>query len=93
VGPGNPWVLSLHVVNAAGQVVDPSSLATVPVPCRGVQFAALLQCVAGHGFRSLAVFQPDSRFWTLQSIESGLFLLLTVPLVVFICRRVSRVDA
>jgi hypothetical protein len=39
------------------------------------------------------VFQPDSRFWTFQSIESSLFLVLTIPLVVFIYRRVSGGDA
>jgi hypothetical protein len=40
------------------------------------------QYLHAHGFRYLAVFQPEDRFWTFQLIEAGIFFALAVMLFV-----------
>jgi hypothetical protein len=42
--------------------------------------AQMDQYLHAHGFRYLAVFQPDDRFWTFQLIEAGIFLAFAVML-------------
>jgi hypothetical protein len=38
-------------------------------------------CVHAHGWLRYNVYQPDARFWTLQGLESALFLALAVALI------------
>jgi hypothetical protein len=43
--------------------------------------AAFGSCGAAHGFQLRAVYQPLSRFWPLQGIESGIYLAAAVVLL------------
>jgi hypothetical protein len=36
-------------------------------------------------------YQPGSRFWAFQSIETGIFLVLTVLLLYLAVRRIRRI--
>jgi hypothetical protein len=52
-----------------------------------------LQCVHDHGWLANILYQPASRFWTFQAIETGLFVALAVGLLAlaawWVTRRVS----
>lgn len=91
--PANAWVLSNDLVNPAGRVIHFVGPSSLPAACHNVAVTAMDSCMTSQGYKSLIVFQPDSRFWTLQGIEAGLFLVLAVPLVAFAYRRVCRGDA
>jgi ABC-2 family transporter protein len=43
-----------------------------------------------HGAYNLVVYQPDSRFWTFQAIETALFLAFAALLVAVAVRRIRR---
>ena len=43
--------------------------------------AALDRCVRAHHFLNVDVFQPASRYWTFQAIESGIYLTLALGLL------------
>jgi ABC-2 family transporter protein len=78
--PGQPgaWILSSEALNAAGQHVGaipaaclPSSLAKAPNPGA---------CMASRGIREAITYQPASRYWPLQWVETGIFLALALAL-------------
>jgi hypothetical protein len=53
-------------------------------------FNALMQCFARHGYTLWHNYQPASRFWTFQAIESGWLLALSALLIaatVWLVRR------
>jgi hypothetical protein len=89
------WVLSLRLVDATGRVVDRNSSSWVPAACQGdaIGNQDFYGCLSAHGYRTLVVFQPASRFWSFQAIEAALFLALAALLVTFSYRRVIRRDA
>ncbi|HEY4348340.1 MAG TPA: hypothetical protein VGM80_12190 [Gaiellaceae bacterium] len=59
----------------------------------GIKNAPLLspvQCFAQHGYTQWSAYQPASRFWSFQAIESGWLLILSVMLIaatVWLVRR------
>jgi len=40
-----------------------------------------LSCLAAHGYQGSVTYQPASRFWAFQGIETGIFLLLAAALI------------
>jgi hypothetical protein len=92
--PGQPeaWILSSTAINAAGQPVSTIPAACLPSlqeksasPDTGV-------CMARRGIREAITYQPASRYWSLQWIETGIFLALALALAGFCfwrlgCRR------
>lgn len=95
--PQGGWALSNDYVNGRGQSlgagIDPQ---LVPATCRtaapgggGIDG----HCLAQHGFHQVITYQPASRFWAFQGIESGLFLVLAVGLVAFATWWVLARDA
>jgi hypothetical protein len=100
---GSYWLMSQGVRNPAGQLMpgpqDQAASFGVPVSslpkaCAGLANSpdATSACRAAlSGFRSFVTYQPASRFWAFQGIETGLFvilaaILLTVTAVVLIRR-------
>jgi ABC-2 family transporter protein len=80
--PGQPeaWILSSGAINAAGKPVRtipaaclPSSSAITKPPTPG-------QCMASLGIREAITYQPASRYWPLQWMETGIFLALALAL-------------
>jgi hypothetical protein len=85
--PGQPeaWILSSGAINAAGQPVS-----TIPAPCLSPSPSVGKSappnagaCMASRGIREDITYQPASRYWPLQGIETGLFLVLALALAGF----------
>lgn len=72
----NAWILSDRVITATGRPFTGPR----PQACGGNAFQ---QCQAALGrmhLRQVAVYQPASRYWELQWIETGICLALTLAL-------------
>jgi len=87
------WVLSDIVITPSGAeapnvVITPSGVdftvppqACIPVPGSGVAGpAACRNALAAMHLRQYATYQPASRFWPLQWIETGIYLVLAAGL-------------
>jgi hypothetical protein len=84
------WILSDHTVNAAGHQVLGSTLfpLCLPTTTSGVTKHAPDSCFIQHltqlGYnRSVLTYQPASRFWPLQWIETGVLAAVAVLLATF----------
>jgi ABC-type transport system involved in multi-copper enzyme maturation permease subunit len=96
--PPGSWILSSGLVGPHGQNygegISPSAF---PQACQSLAFdgkgAALMNCLASHGFRQMTTYQPASRFWAFQGIESAIFVVLAAALVALAYRIVLRRDA
>jgi hypothetical protein len=81
VVPGQPgaWLVSSGAINAAGQTVS-----SLPVAClgaaSGLKPSSPGPCLESHGFREAITYEPASRYWPLQGIETGIFLALALAL-------------
>jgi hypothetical protein len=79
------WVLSNQSVTPAGHVfTGPAGRA-----CMGNSFQACTAWVANLHLSQLVTFQPGSRFWALQGIETAAFLVLAALLAAFCAWRIS----
>jgi hypothetical protein len=89
VVPGQPdaWILSSHALNAAGQPVT-----TIPAACNnanpsgekgGTTAITPAQCMQSRGYREAISYLPTSRYWPLQLVETGIFLVLALALAWF----------
>jgi ABC-type transport system involved in multi-copper enzyme maturation permease subunit len=79
------WVVgSSQAVSATGRPVT-----TVPAGC--AQLSALLPCLARHGVRIQVTYQPASRYWQFQWLETGIFLALAAGAGWIGARRLRRV--
>jgi hypothetical protein len=98
--PGQPgaWIISSGAVNAAGQPVS-----RIPAPCMPASGAAtrapdgalppegrLQHCLDSLGIREVVTYQPASRYWPLQLIETGIFLALALALARFCFWQLGR---
>jgi hypothetical protein len=73
------WVSTQETVNAAGQPVPTPPWAASCLLKTGPQgIGACLTRLAQAGYRQRVTYQPASRFWTFQWIETGLYFLLAV---------------
>ena len=59
----------------------------------GAERGRLASCLASAGFRQFTSYQPISRYWTFQSIETVIFLALAAALVAVAVVVVRRRDA
>lgn len=48
------------------------------------------ECVHAHGWLYTVTWQPDSRFWIFQGIESAIYLSMAIGLIVFVAWWVRR---
>ncbi|MCW2929650.1 MAG: transporter permease [Actinomycetia bacterium] len=103
VPSGSYLQVSQGVVGPNGQppAADPGSLAwqgfPIPAPCRQA-FASLgpkgvPSCLTAHGYRGYLTYQPASRFWAFQGIETGIYLVLAAALLGVTFWVVKRWDA
>jgi hypothetical protein len=53
----------------------------------------VVSCAQAHGIRGFVTYQPASRYWAFQGIETGIFLLLAAALVAVAFAVVSRRNA
>lgn len=91
-GTGGPnetigdWVLARGVRDASGKLV----LANGSVQCpQGVSCGADLGL--GPGAYNWQLYQPASRFWLFQGIETGLYVAVAAVLLYVAIRRIRRI--
>jgi hypothetical protein len=70
------WVLSGQVIGTSGH---PFQAAVTPA-CTGANFQACTASLARFHLRELISYEPASRFWTFQWVETGIFLTLALAL-------------
>lgn len=89
--PSGSWQLS-QSLQQNGQSV--SGKLNFPVEClQPTTRQASDACLTRHGFSSFLKYQPASRYWTFQWIESGIFVALAAVLVAVAVIAVRRRDA
>ena len=103
---GSYWLLSQGVRNPAGLLMaapenQPAAFG-VPVSSLPKACAGLAQPTGGltsacraslTGFRSFVTYQPTSRFWAFQGIETGVFVVLAAILLTVTAVALIRRDA
>jgi hypothetical protein len=85
------WVYAQGVINGAGQLVAPNSQIQCPpadATC-GSEFSG--QGLGAGPYSNWMQYQPGSRFWAFQGIETGIFLALTALLLYLAIRRIRRI--
>jgi hypothetical protein len=74
----------------------PISISNMPSACRALAFQSPLKtasCLTAHGYRGFISYQPASRYWAFQGIETGIFVLLAAALIAVTAIVVLRRDA
>jgi ABC-2 family transporter protein len=80
------WVLSSGPVDVSGHVAT-----TTPSACNvASSFVGFESCLASHGIRVGVTYQPASRYWAFQGIETGIFIALAGGLAGYCSWQVSR---
>ena len=59
----------------------------------GGSLNAVFSCMQAHGWRGFATYQPASRYWSFQGIETGIYVLLAAALIAVTFAIVRRRDA
>jgi hypothetical protein len=92
VVPGQPgaMIVSSHAFNAAGQTVTAVPASCFPADPQGKFGGDPGQCLDKLGIREAISYQPASRYWPLQLIETGIFLALALALAGFCFWRLGR---
>jgi hypothetical protein len=70
------WMLSERSILPDGQPFS----AAAPGICLGSNFQPCITWLTGLHLRERATYQPASRFWPLQWLELGIYLILTAGL-------------
>jgi hypothetical protein len=89
--PSGSWLISTDTLLNGKSFSGPIRL---PAECFTTSSRQISDaCLARHGFSSIVKFQPASRYWTFQWIESGIFIALAAILVAVAVIAVRRRDA
>jgi hypothetical protein len=75
------WIIQSRILNGAGRTVSDQTVLSTCGVGPSTPKPDVLGCLAAHGYHQLDIYQPASRFWTFQGIESAIFLGLTVALL------------
>jgi hypothetical protein len=86
------WVIDSGIRNADGTLAVSHAEVVCPP---GIQEPGGRPCGAGLGLGPGAynwqLYQPESRFWLFQGIETGIFVVLAVLLLYLAIRRIRRI--
>jgi len=74
---------------------------TIPSVCRdllggqrpGRAAEKIASCLTAHGYRGFITYQPASRYWPFQGIETGIFIILAAALIAVTAIVLNRRDA
>jgi hypothetical protein len=84
-GLSGGWLISIQPVDAAGHAVT-------SVPACAANQNNLLPCLADHGVRLAVRYQPASRYWAFQWLETGIFVILALGLGGLCYWRIRRLQ-
>ncbi len=104
---GSYWLISQGLVGPGGHVLSTRTLGSgafingvpiseIPSACQAFAFQAPLKmgsCLTARGYSAFITYQPASRFWAFQGIETGIFVLLAAALIAVTAIAVTRRDA
>jgi hypothetical protein len=105
---GSAWLFSQGAVSKTGQVVAAGwgdLFAALPASCQKLlpgsggptpksgSMNAVFSCMQADGWRGFATYQPASRYWPFQGIETGIYVLLAAALIAATFIIVRRRDA
>ncbi|SBT44758.1 ABC-2 family transporter protein [Micromonospora narathiwatensis] len=86
------WVLSSGVRNADGRMVAADTHIACPPGGKGPDGQACgAELGLGPGAYNWQLYQPGSRFWLFQGVETGIFVVLALLLVYLAIRRIRRI--
>jgi len=84
------WLIQSHIVNRLGRTVGDQTAIPTCGPASKAQKADVFACLSAHGYRQVDIYQPASRFWAFQGIESAIFVGLAVLLLLLTFYWVTR---
>ena len=103
-----PWIISDAVISRSGQLLK-SGFGVNGIPLtpacaqligpnkggdvQGGDMTAALSCMQKAGYHQVITYQPGSRYWPFQGIETGVYLLLAAALIAVAWYAVRRRDA
>ncbi len=90
--PSGAWRLSMGVIDKNGNTFDQLDFPNWPPQCQTLaqtqqaptagskteDSATVDSCLTAAGYRQIARYQPDNRYWEFQQIEFGLYMLLSL---------------
>jgi ABC-type transport system involved in multi-copper enzyme maturation permease subunit len=85
--PSAWWLDSPAYQNASGQTISQSDALS---PTVNLSPSDTVTYFKDHGISIVQYYQPGDRFWTFQSIETGIFLVLAAVLLGFTAYWVTR---
>ena len=85
IGPGGV-VQNSRSANGVGVSFGgvPVPVGRMPSTCRALVFQGprkFSSCLTAHGYHAIMSYQPASRYWAFQGIETGIFVLLAAALI------------
>jgi hypothetical protein len=84
------WVIQSRIIGRAGQTVSDQAVLSTCGVTPSAPKSDVLGCLAAHGYHQLDVYQPASRFWAFQGIESAIFVGVAVALLALTFYWVTR---
>jgi hypothetical protein len=105
---GISWVLNSGLLNASGQVphvggqfssygIDGVPSTMLPAACQPLAAkpdqTPVLACLARAGYHQFATYQPGSRYWDFQGIETGIYVLIAAALLAVAWFAIRHRDA
>jgi hypothetical protein len=79
--PLSAYVIANSYASASGHPIDFSVMAKACETSVGGNTGIRLSCLAAKGFQFSTTYQPDSRFWPIQGIETGIFVAAAIALL------------
>jgi len=82
--------------NVSGAHIDGVPISEMPSACRALAFQGplkLFTCLTARGYHGFISYQPASRYWAFQGIETGIFVLLAAALIAMTAIVLLRRDA
>ena len=93
IGPNGQMISQ----NSNGIVIDGVPASAAPAACHSVMARGnpngAGSCLMAHGYRGFITYQPASRFWAFQGIETGIYVILAAALIALAATVLLRRDA
>jgi hypothetical protein len=103
--PGSYWQFTQgviaadgkHIADSSGLIINGVPVSALPASCQALLSnggsRAAASCVRAAHVRGFLTYQPASRYWAFQGIETGIFVLLAAALIALAAIVVLRRDA